>query len=76
MHMCCDYTIPLFELSTISEMPMNKASRFSGCIYSGRLLYNSRQDFPRFYGITRGNVVYFKVLLRCLGVGCCDLVFG
>jgi hypothetical protein len=57
-------------------MPMNKASRFSGCIYSGRLLYNSRQDFPRFYGITRGNVVYFKVLLRCLGVGCCDLVFG
>ena len=41
MHMCCDYTIPLFELSTISEMPMNKASRFSGCIYSGRLLYNS-----------------------------------
>ena len=42
MHMCCDYTIPLFELSTISEMPMNKASRFSGCIYSGRLLYNSR----------------------------------
>ena len=42
MHICCDYTIPLFELSTISEMPMNKASRFSGCIYSGRLLYNSR----------------------------------
>ena len=42
--MCCDCTIPLFELSTISEMPMNKASRFSICIYSGRLLYNSRLD--------------------------------
>src|SRR5690606_10092940 len=36
----CAYTISGFELSTISEMPINKASRFSGCVHSGRLLYN------------------------------------
>src|SRR5690606_34008845 len=48
MHICCAYTIPVFELSTISEMPMNKASRFSGCVYSGRLLYNTRLTAKRF----------------------------
>ena len=42
MHIGCAYMISGFELSTISEMPINKASRFSGCVHSGRLLYNPR----------------------------------
>jgi DNA replication protein DnaC len=45
MHIGCAYTISGFELSTISEMPINKASRFSGCVHSGRLLYNPSLDF-------------------------------
>ena len=40
MHIGCAYTISGFELSSISEMPITKASRFSGCVHSGRLLYN------------------------------------
>src|SRR5690554_6047538 len=46
MHICCDYTIPVFELSTISEMPMNKASGFLYCDYLGCLLYNSSPASP------------------------------
>ena len=45
MHIGCAYTISGFELSTISEMPINKASRFSGCVHSGRLLYNPSLPF-------------------------------
>jgi len=41
MHIGCAYTISGFELSTISEMPMNKASGFLYCDYLGCLLYNS-----------------------------------
>src|SRR5690554_4756307 len=50
MHIGCAYTISGFELSTISEMPMNKASRFSGCVHSGRLLYNPSPTLGAFSG--------------------------
>ena len=50
MHIGCAYTISGFELSTISEMPMNKASRYSGCVQSGRLLYNPSPTLGAFSG--------------------------